>query len=108
MPDPDYPSAAQFDLRLQNDSRTELGVAGDYIRCVDIARAEIEPADGDLVLVEITHGPTLREKEIMRVECANGARRLSPIGREGVVVAMSASDLDIRIVAKILYVYQKI
>ena len=108
MLDPNYPSTAQFDLRLENDTLAGVGVAGDLVRCVDLAIAGIEPADGDLVLVEIAHRPTTREKRIMRLEGEGATRRLAPFGRNANGPVVSISDPDIRIVAKILYSYRKI
>lgn len=105
---PDYPSAAQFDLRLENDTLPGLGAAGDFIRCVDIELAGIELADGDLVVVEIAHRPSHREKRIMRIEGAGATRRLLSIGQKMGEANAPVDDPDIRIVAKILYRYRKV
>jgi len=108
MPDPNYPPEAQFDLPLENDSLVQLGVAGDRIRCVDVGIANLTLADGDVVLVEIAHGPASREWRIMRLKFEEGARRLLPFGRDVVDSELSESGSEIRIVAKLLYVYRKI
>ncbi len=104
MLDSNYPPEAQFDLPLENDSLFQFGVAGDRIRCIDIAIAGLVPADGDVVLVEIAHGPASRERRIMRLKIEAGARRLLPFGRDADDGGLS----EIRLVAKLLYVYRKI
>lgn len=108
MPDPNYPSAAQFDLRLENSTLSGLGIAGDLVRCVDLAITGIEPADGDLVLVEITHQPLSREERIMRVAGEGRTRRLLPFGQNTGDTITPFNNPDVRIVAKILYSYRKI
>lgn len=108
MLDSNYPPEAQFDLPLENDSLFEFGVAGDRIRCIDIAIARLAPADGDVVLVEIAHGPASRERRIMRLKIEAGARRLLPFGRDAGEGALSESESEIKIIAKLLYIYRKI
>lgn len=55
-PDPQYPLAAQYDLRVDGPSVNRFARDGDYIRCVDLRKAPVGWVDGDYVVIERRRG----------------------------------------------------
>ena len=58
--DSQYPRAAQFDLRVEDDLIDRVAHKGAFLRCVDLDLAEIEVADGDLVVIACRDGGKTR------------------------------------------------
>lgn len=59
--DPRYPAAAQFDLTVRGSSINKFARDSMKLRCVDLARAGVEPYDNDLVIVRRTRAGGLVE-----------------------------------------------
>lgn len=55
-PDPRWPAEFQYDVVVKGTSLNRVARDGDYLRCVDIAKAGIEIRDGDLVVARRTRG----------------------------------------------------
>ena len=72
-PDPKYPISAQFDLVVRGSSINRFARDGMRLRCVDIAKAAIDPYDEDLVIVRRTKGDGLVETTAKRI------RRRGPV-----------------------------
>ncbi len=112
-PDPRFPVEAQFDLLVEGSSINKFAQEGDYIRCVDVAKAGIEIQDGDLVVIERIRERTLRETSARRVR-RNGDRYEfwpesdDPRWQTPILVKDGASDLgdDVRTIAKVLWKYR--
>lgn len=73
-PDPRYPLAAQYALRVRGNSVNRIAKDGNIVVCVDLAEAGLEPRPGDLVLVERRRGGL--------VECTVKRLRKAPEGLE--------------------------
>lgn len=63
-PDPNYPYAAQFDLRVSGTSLNKFAKEGEFLRCVHLLKSEemkqhIEIFDGDYVIFERSKGSLL-------------------------------------------------
>jgi hypothetical protein len=71
--DPHYPVAAQFDLIVRGSSINRIARDGQYIRCVDVKKAIIEPYDNDFVIVRRTRSGGLVETTAKKL------RRRGPI-----------------------------
>lgn len=67
-PDPRFPADVQFDLVVEGSSLDKLAREGDLIRCIDIKRAGINVASGDIVVIERRRGERaeLLAKRVLR------------------------------------------
>lgn len=113
-PDPNFPLEAQFDLRVSGAWLNRFAHDGDLLRCVDLGVAQIDVEDGDLVVIERKRDGGLSEISARRL------RRLGdrfefrcesddPVWEGLVLVKEAAKGVgdDIRILAKVLWKYQK-
>lgn len=51
---PDYPFDAQYGLIVKGNSMNRVFAAGDVLHCVDTVKADIEPEEDDIVIVQRT------------------------------------------------------
>lgn len=72
---PRWPKSAQYALRVRGTSINRQARDGDYLRCIDLGIAGIEPRDGDLVIVEQRRADGLREVTA-KVLRRNGAQTI--------------------------------
>lgn len=111
--DPRFPADAQFDLIVEGSSLDKLAREGDLIRCVDLERAGIGIANGDIVVIERRRGEgaELLAKRVLKQGEAIEFWSESTLDywREPVIRQSwnGCSAPEMRIVAKVLYAYPK-
>lgn len=73
----DYPTEAQYALKIAGNSLDRIAKDGAIIHCVDVGMAGLTPREGDLVCVERIRAG-LREMTVKRIRKGNGALELWP------------------------------
>lgn len=103
---PIYPRSAQYALRVRGTSINKFADDGDFLRCIDVGISGVEPASGDLVIVqrerdqgslrEVTAKVIRRSKDVIRLEPASTDTTHKPI-----LVPVDQSDeaTNVRVVA---------
>ena len=79
--DTQYPSDAQCDYLVEDDSLDDFARAGDFLRCLDARIIPDFPADGDLVVVQ-RQKDELRETSVRRVRRLGQRIELWPVNSE--------------------------
>lgn len=113
-PAPQYPGAAQFDLRIDDDLIDRVARRGDYLRCVNLELAGIGVEDGDLVVIAMHDGDKtqllarrlirLADRTIFAQDRADPTRAVEPI----VVMKNEAQSAQCTIVAKALFAWARV
>lgn len=106
-----YPLDAQFDLIVDDHSLESLARSGDFIRCIDFAAAQLEPGDGDLVVIE-RRRQNLVETTARRLRRQGDRLEFFAVNNDSgqAVAIVKDADVgdDVRIVAKIIWVYRPV
>lgn len=109
-PDPQYPNSAQFDLVVEGNSINRFAPDGDVLRCVDINKAEVDLADGDLVVVRKLDADGKVETTAKRARRRNGTWELwcdsTDPAHQGVITLPRDPTAEVNIVAVVLYSYR--
>jgi transcriptional regulator with XRE-family HTH domain len=108
-PDPHYPLASQYALRVRGNSVNRIAKDGNVVVCVDLAEAGLEPRPGDLVLVERRRGG-LVEATVKRLRKAPEGLELwpesdDPAHQEKLSLAPVKGEAEIQIKAVIIGVF---
>lgn len=115
-PDPNYPIAAQFDLRVSGSSLNRFARDGEFLRCVHLIKSEmlkhpVQISDGDYVIFERSQG------QLIEVTAKKLVRRGSNIElwpdsddeqwqTPTILPAEGADEEEGRVVALVLYAYR--
>lgn len=104
--DPRFPPSAQFDLVVEGDSLNKFAAPGDRLRCVDIAKANVEINDGDLAVVQRSR-ENLIETSVRRVRslgdsCLLTSESTDPRWRG----TWSPGDEGLAIIGRVLFAYR--
>lgn len=83
--DPLYPIDAQYGLIVRGTSMNRVVEAGQVLHCVDVVKAQVEPEEGDIVIVERKRAQA-SQREVT-------AKR---IGRRGRVIVLSPDSTEDR------------
>jgi len=113
-PEAQYPRAAQFDFRVEDDLVDRVARKGEFLRCVDLHLSEIEVSDGDLVVIACRDsGKTrllarrmhrLADRTIFSHDSVEERYATGPI----VASSTDRRDAPVRVVAKALYAWCRI
>lgn len=114
-PDPAYPVESQYDFTVGGSSFNKIAQSGDTLRCVDLTIAGLEPADGDLVILERRAANGLIELSARRLRRMGEVVEFwpessDPMWRSPVIVShnVPADGLETRALAKVIWKYMKI
>jgi transcriptional regulator with XRE-family HTH domain len=111
-PDPDYPTHAQFALRVKGNSVDRVAADGALLACVDLHEGGVDIREGDLVCVERRRG-SLVETTVKRVKKNGKALELWPESSDPAhqkpIPFAQGKDVDgVSIRALVIGVYNKV
>jgi SOS-response transcriptional repressor LexA len=110
---PEYPAYLQFALIVEGNCLNKIAVPGSRLDCLDIIRAEYEPVDGDLVIVERKRfGGQMVERTAKRLRKTSQGMELwpesnDPAHQDPIPLNEQSEDIEMQIIGKVLWIVSK-